>query len=104
MRLDIRGKSDVRNPTPQDITTAIRSMTQSDDPFLILEKDGDGFTYIQAILEDNSRWVVEYQDGGLARHFQASNVDTEDVVEMFLAYANNDERWRDAVTWARIEL
>ncbi len=102
--LEIGGKQPIFNPSPEQIETAIRSITLSDDPFLILQKGADSLTYIQAMLEDNSSWVVEYQEGDLKHHFQASNLSTEKVTAMFVAYAGGDEVWRSSAKWERIEV
>jgi len=104
MTLEIQGKRQILDPSLHEIETAVKSMTLTDDCFLILSRGEDGFTYIQAMLEDNSLWTVEYQDGSLEKHFQASNVDTKRVVTMFLAFAGGDETWRDAAQWTRTEL
>jgi len=104
-RLDIHGERELLDPTPQEIKLAIDSMSLSDDdPFLILEKGADGMTYIQAMLEENSLWTVEFQDGDLQHHFQSSKVSTEKVTDMFLAFADGDEAWRTSVNWEHIDI
>ena len=103
-RLDIRGEHEILDPTPQQIKLAIDSLSPSDDsPFLILDK-GDGMTYMQAGLDENSLWTLEFQEGSLQQHFQVSNVSTEKVTDMFLAYAGGDEAWRTSVKWEHIDI
>lgn len=103
--LEIGGKREILNPSPQQIKEARRSITPSDDPFVILQKGEDGLTYVQAMLEDDSLWTLEYQDGHLERHFQASRrLSTEEAIGLFLAYANGDEAWRSSVKWERLEI
>src|SRR5215469_17529105 len=102
-RLDIRGEGEILDPTPQDIKLAIDSISPSEDsPFLILGRGPDGMTYMQAGLEENSLWTLEFQEGSTQRHFQVSNVSTEKVTDMFLAYARGDEAWRTSVKWEHI--
>lgn len=103
-RLDIEGKQQIFNPTPQQIKMAMESISLDGDRFLILDKGPGGMTYMQAIREDNSSWTLEFQDGSLEQHFQASNLSREKVAEMFLAFAGGDEIWRTAVKWERVEI
>lgn len=104
-RLEIQGEGEILNPTPQQIKQAIDSMSASDDdPFLILETGADGMTYLQAMLEENSLWTVEFQDGSLQQHFQASDVSREKTTDMFLAFAGGDEAWRTSVEWRQIDI
>jgi len=102
-RLDIRGEHEILAPTPQQIKLAIDSISASDgSPFLILGTDG--MTYMQAGLEENSLWTLEFQEGSLQQHFQVSNVSTEKVTDIFLAYAGGDEAWRTSVKWEHIDI
>jgi len=104
-RLEIRGQQEIFDPTPQQIKLAIDSMSLSgDDPFLILGKEPDGMTYIQAMLEEKSLWTVGFQDGSLQQHFQASDASREKVTDMFLAFAGGDEAWRRSVKWEQIDI
>lgn len=103
--LEIQGEREILNPTLQQIKEAIDSLSLRDkDPFLILETGTDGMTYMQAMLEEDSLWTAEFQDGSLEQHFQASEVSTKDVIDMFLAFAHGDEAWRTSVEWEHIEI
>jgi hypothetical protein len=104
--LDIRGEQTVSNPTAQDIRLAIKSIRMTDaNPFVVLGKGASGFTYIQAILEADFAWTVEYQDGHLDQHFTTvRNLSTEDVVRLLIAYAEAGESWRETADWELVEI
>jgi hypothetical protein len=58
--LDIQGSQEVLNPSAERVREALRSITLGDNPFIILKKRADDLTYMQAFLEDNSFWTLEY--------------------------------------------
>lgn len=104
--LDIRGRQTILNPTADDIRRTIKSISMTDaDPFVILGKGASGLTYIQAILEADSEWTVEYQDGHLDQHFGALEIlRTEEVIRLFTSYADAEESWREAADWELVEV
>jgi hypothetical protein len=104
--LNIRGKQTVRNPTAGDIRRAVKSISTTDaNPFVVLGKGASGLTYIQAALEADSEWTVEYQDGHLDQHFRTlENLRTEEVVRLFISYAEAEESWREAADWELVEV
>ncbi len=56
-------------------------------------------------MEENSVWTVEFQDGHLDQHFQASReFNTEKVIQLFVSYLNGEESWRELVGWKPMEL
>jgi hypothetical protein len=103
--LEIEGKQKILDPSPEQINEAIRSITPSDDSFVILQKGADGLTYMQAFLDDDSSWTLEYQDGHLDKHFQASTkLSAEGAIGLFLDFGKGDERWRTSVNWDKLKL
>jgi hypothetical protein len=105
-QLQIGGTETINNPTAEDLKKAIRSIAKVDeDPFVILQKGASGFTYIQALLESESLWRLEYQDGHLDQHFvSAKEIGTEDVIRTFVLYLQAEERWRAVTEWEAIKL
>jgi hypothetical protein len=52
-----------------------------------------------------SDWTLEYQDGHLDKHFQASTkLSTEGAIGLFLDFGKGDERWRTSVNWDKLKL
>jgi Caspase domain len=103
--LNIQGERDILNPSLKQIKDAIRSITPGPHPFLILQKGSDGLTYMQAMLEDDSLWSLEYQDGSLGQHFLASTeLSTEEAIGLFLAFVKGDKAWHTSVKWERLDI
>jgi hypothetical protein len=95
----------IRNPRISDIRRAILSVGESDeDPFVILGKGASGYTYLQALRKANGRWIVEYQDGNLDKHYRAKRtLSTEEVVERFGRYKEASEDWGAGINWVPFE-
>src|SRR5262249_3334595 len=104
LHLDIKGEQEICNPTAQQIKAAIESITLDGERFIILDKEPSGMTYMQALLEDDSSWTLEFQDGSLEEHFQAASLSREKVTDMFLAFAGGNDIWRSSVKWEHIEM
>jgi len=104
LHLDVKGEQEIFDPTPQQIKAAIESITLEGERFIILDKEPSGMTHMQALLEDDSSWTLEFQDGSLEEHFQAAGLSRERVTEMFLAFTGGNEIWRSSVKWERIAI
>jgi hypothetical protein len=103
--LQIGSERTLTNPTLDDIETVITTLSPSDDSFLILGKGASGLNYIQAYLNGDGRWSLEYQDGHIEQHFGlADSVKTGSVVRAFLSYARCEEAWKNEFNWHKIDL
>jgi hypothetical protein len=104
--LDIQGNQTIRNPSADQIRTAIKSVKSTDpNPFVILIKGASGLTYTQALMEREAIWTIEYQDGHLDQHFRATNEQsTENVIQFFVSYLNGEASWRESANWEPIEI
>ena len=112
MRLTLEDGTVLTDPTPAQIADALRSLNwQKDNSFAILEKSDDS-TYLQTAQMDDPelkepRFVLEYQDGSLARHYEAVAEDgfaLEKVIAAFQQYADGSESWRDGFEWKKMDL
>jgi hypothetical protein len=98
--LTVEGDPAGTNPNPEDIVRAIRGIKPGKNAFVILGKGANGLSYIQAWLEKDGRWMVEYQDGHTEKHYQAEHrVDTGTLVRVFQAYAQGEDAWRTENAW-----
>lgn len=104
--LMIEGGEPIRNPTDDQIRRQLSSRaTESDEPtFAILAREE--MTYVQVALEADAGFVLEYQEGELARHFQSDRRDLrlEEVIEAFIAYRDGTVDWSRYGSWSRLEL
>jgi len=105
-KFEVGGRETIRNPSVHEIKRIIKSVTSSEgDSFVVFVKGASGLTYLQALMDDESSWTVEYQDGHLDRHFSASGkVNTDRVLQLFVSYASSDGSWRDSVVWDAMDL
>ena len=56
-------------------------------------------------MEEDSLWIVEFQDGHLNKHFQASQTHSaERVIDLMVSYLHGEESWRDSIEWEPTEL
>lgn len=103
--LELVGVRKIPNPSSYDIRQAINSIDLTDPDPVILQKGKNGHTYIQAVAHSKSGWFVEYQEGDLDRHFKAlTDVNTEEVIRLFISYSQADDWWRSAFEWGLIEV
>jgi hypothetical protein len=101
--LDIGGGCKITSPKPEDVRKAVQSVKIDEDLFLILSKGANGYSYMQAILEKPGKWLLEYQDGHLDEHFQATRlVDSDAIITSFTRYLYGEEDWRIARSWKRV--
>lgn len=105
-KLVIAGNAPILNPSAAELRRAVKSVKITDpDPFIVLDKGANGFTYIQAIMKTASFWIVEYQDGHLDQHFEATKkLRTDKVLQLFMPYLNGEMKWRETAKWKRIEI
>jgi hypothetical protein len=106
--LTVGNRRPIENPAPAEIKRTVRSIAPTGTKrnyYVVYKKGASGFTYLQALRESEGRWIVEYQDGHLEQHYRGdASLDTEDVVTLFLRYAEASEKWRGMVTWLLIDL
>jgi hypothetical protein len=103
--LQVGGGVEATNPSPEDIRRAIRGIKPGKDAFVILRKGANGLSYIQAALKKDGKWIVEYQDGHIDKHYEAEHrVDTEVLVRAFQAYAQGENTWRTGNKWKPQEI
>ncbi|MDP3589454.1 MAG: hypothetical protein Q8R54_02835, partial [Methylobacter sp.] len=106
VELNIGGTKKVPNPTSYDIKSAIKSTkNRNKKKFVILGKGASGYTFLQAYLEDEGTWTVEYQDGHLDKHFSAiRTISEEETLRIFSAYSEAVDNWRDEIEWVPLDL
>jgi DnaJ-domain-containing protein 1 len=93
----------IKSPTVNDIREIVPSLGETENHFAILQKDE--MTYLQTSNWKSLGYILEYQDGSLRRHYEASLNPTADQVEQaFIWYLKDDKRWLSAFIWKKIEL
>jgi hypothetical protein len=104
--LTIKGDNKISDPTDYEIRSSINSVGFADvNPFIVLGKGRNGYTFVQAWRLTNLKWTVEYQQGDIDQHFKATtNVKTEELIQLFIAYAHSEEEWGSDLEWKLIDV
>ena len=100
MNLEVESGRIVENVAEGDIATLIDG-----EDFAIL---GDDQSYMQCAAQGGqpSRYLLEYQEGSVDRHFRALEgpFSLERVVAAFSSYLRGDPAWKQTFAWERVEL
>jgi hypothetical protein len=94
-----RGEA-IEGPTSEDIRTLLSGLTYA-NRFVIVERldvENDEH-YMQAYLEDNGTYRLEYREGAADTHFQTSRVSLGLVFQTFTKWLYRLPGWRDSFTW-----
>jgi hypothetical protein len=103
MRLNVGGTSEIANPTAFQIERALRSLDATADGFAILGLDDQ--TYIQAAVNSDGSFVLEYQEGSTDSHYAVTgSVALTEVLEALQAYARKEGTWKARFAWERVPL
>jgi hypothetical protein len=105
MKLEICGVREITHPKPEEIEREIMGLdTSALDAFLILSSP-DG-RFVQTTGDVRIGFHLEYQDGGLDRHFRASgeSVGVELVIKVFCAFATGETSLEDLTHWEKMEI
>lgn len=99
-------------PTINDILLAVDSLGPKPNHFAVLLKSE--FSYIQTSTDvsyfaggkkKSSGFIMEYQDGSLDEHYQATELlNRGQVLRAFEWFLRNDERYISAFIWEKIPL
>lgn len=101
MRLHFERGPAIDRPAPDQLSDGLRRLSLPDNSFAIL--DGGPLTYLQVAAEGGGRYLLEYQEGSVDRHYQATSpLSLDQVTAAFLSYLGEDARWRTAAEWRRI--
>lgn len=103
MVLDVCGARKIKNPTDEQIRIALEDLsTKNEDSFAILGPSD--LTYIQASGDKSVGFHLEYQEGSVDAHFQATDekITLGQVVSAFIAYRDANTDWQKAFTFKKI--
>jgi hypothetical protein len=104
MDFSINGGASIEDPTPQDITTGLASLTGTGDSFAILASSE--MTYLQASGGPSHGFVIEYQVDSLDQHYQSvsNSLPLSTVTTAFQRYAVSDPSWKSVTGWQHLDL
>jgi hypothetical protein len=105
MVLEICGERTIADPTGQQIRTELEGLSSPDhDSFVILHESE--MAYVQAKGDKTVGFHLEYQEGSIEAHFQATDdhITLEKVVEAFISYRDGNADWKAAFTFEKVTL
>lgn len=97
-------------PDEQTIRQAVLDLTAEanadSENFLILERGLDDDHFIQTAFDLEWGFVLEYQDGGLSRHYECTEPElgADHVIVAFQRYAVANPDWDEGLKWQRLNL
>lgn len=101
MQLTTSSDRVIEEPTAGDIERELRALREREDSAVILSRDDQSF--VQVLGGRPDIMIVEYHDGPPDRHYRA-DVPLSMVIQIFLAYRDRSDRWRNMVQWELVDL
>ena len=99
MKLDLNG-AELAQPLDEAlIIRSLQALDLEDDSFLILSKDE--MNYIQTCRESDGHYILEYQEGSLAEHYECADemLNFQKVSMAFTSYLNGTDEWKTSFRW-----
>jgi len=94
--------STLENPNASQIAEMLSSLSAPGE-IAVLGRDED--TYVQTKPAGNGRYALEYQDGGLDKHYESGVApELDQVIAAFQNYQRGDKLWREQFTWLKLSL
>ena len=102
-RLELEDGTCREDPSPTELSECLDRLRGSSSFAILERRDGH---YVQARIGSMQGWVLEWQRGGLERHFACTrtSLGREVVTTAFNAFLVGDERGLEALGWERIQL
>jgi hypothetical protein len=99
MKLDLNGTELTQPRDEALIIRSLQSLNSDDDSFLILSKDE--MSYIQTCKTSDGRYVLEYQEGSLAEHYECTDgmLNFQKVSMAFTSYLKGSDEWKTSLMW-----
>lgn len=103
MRLEVEFEPPRDRPDAEEVHRVLRRLSVSGPKFAVLDTGPNH--YIQAYAVQDGLFDVEYREGGPERHYGSGLPQPRDVVvDAFLSYLRQDDHWRTALEWRRMDL
>ena len=80
---------------------SILSGLPSSDPWIVLERDSE--VYVQALRQKDGSFVLEYRDGGPARHFSTTLPEADEVLRRMWTWLRGEPDWAVGADWERVQ-
>lgn len=99
MDLELASGRTIRGVTENDIRSHVEG-----EEYAILSLKPDSYIQCAEQNESSDAYVLEYQDGSRAAHFQAVDepITLERVLSAFVKYLRGDVSWRSDFRWEKM--
>ena len=101
LRAIIESGATTDDPSEDGLFLVLQEVESGSSSYVILERVADESqqTYAQAAREDDGTYVVEYRDGGPARHFGTVAADVRAAHALLTNGAFDVPGWRESAEW-----
>jgi TPR repeat protein len=102
--LNICGAKKIQNPTEADIRQAVFGLDMNKDyEFLIL--DLTDTAYMQAAMDREARFILEYQHTDTEHHYRAKrDFAADEIVKALVSYSTGTDDWKKIAEWELIQV
>ena len=96
----------VDDPSEDQLRLLLEDLEHGKGSFFIVERTSGsgGQTYVQALREDDGRYLVEYRAGGHQQHFGTEVADLPAAHRLITGWASERPGWKDGHTWTPVEV
>lgn len=102
LKLELADKTIISNPTEEDITAALKSLSSKKNQFAILSEGQ--LTYIQVAKNLMGGYYVEYMEESKRNHYSGvvDCLSLEFVNTLFHTYLQEGDKWKSMIKWKLI--
>ncbi len=100
MTLSTSHSKTIKNPTEEQVKSAIYDIEDNNGSFLILDNGSD---FIQVALGSPNQCVVEYKEDGKQFHCVETSISIEIVKDIFINYYYGNSDWKNVIEWKPLD-
>lgn len=106
LRVTAESGAVIDDPSEDALFLMFEDIEAGEGTYLIVDSlaDPTGQTYAQTSRNDDGTYVVEYRDGGPARHFGTVAEDMRSAHALVTGWAQGRPDWRDSATWRPVSV
>jgi hypothetical protein len=100
MILNVAGELKIENPDTDVLKEKLYELlSRVNDAFVILVKSDEENDYMQAMIDGEGTFLVEYREGAAKKHYRVEHLGKEDTFSLFQDYLHAGAAWRQYVAW-----
>jgi hypothetical protein len=100
MRLNVAGEIQIENPDTDALKELLYGLhARVRDEFIILIASDDENDYMQALVDGENTFLVEYREEAAKKHYRVERLGKEETFLLFQDYLRAGSLWRQCVAW-----